>query len=63
MASICGCRSDWDLIVLPAVTNQHALKNRFGAKQMAAVIAIIVAQRGRHDQRQQVAKLLPMGPS
>jgi hypothetical protein len=32
---------DWNLITLPAVTNEHALKNRLDAEQMAAVMPII----------------------
>jgi hypothetical protein len=35
---------DWDLITLPAVTNEHAMKNRLNAEQIAVVLPIIVAQ-------------------
>jgi len=33
---------DWDLITLPAVTNEHAMKNRLNAEQIAVVLPIIV---------------------
>jgi hypothetical protein len=35
---------DWDLITLPAVTNEHAMKNRLNAEQIAMVLPIIVEQ-------------------
>ncbi len=33
---------DWDLITLPAVDNEHAMKNRLNAEQIAVVLPIIV---------------------
>jgi hypothetical protein len=35
---------DWDLVTLPAVDNEHAMKNRLNAKQIALVLPIVVAQ-------------------
>ena len=35
---------DWDLITLPTVSNEHALKNRLNAEQIAVVLPIIVEQ-------------------
>jgi hypothetical protein len=35
---------DWDLITLPAVTNEHAMKNRLNVEQIAIVLPIIVEQ-------------------
>lgn len=38
---------DWDLVTLPAVGNEHALKNRLNAEQIAVVLPIVVAQYHR----------------
>jgi len=35
---------DWDLITLPTVSNEHALKNRLNVEQIAAVLPIVVDQ-------------------
>jgi len=35
---------DWDLITLPIVSNEHALKNRLNVEQIAAVLPIVVDQ-------------------
>jgi len=35
---------DWDLITLPAVDNEHAMKNRLNAEQIAVVLPVIVEQ-------------------
>lgn len=35
---------DWDLITLPAVTNEHAMKHRLNVEQIAMVLPIIVEQ-------------------
>jgi hypothetical protein len=40
---------DWDLVTLPSVDNEHAMKNRFNVEQIAMVLPILIEQYPFYD--------------